>query len=247
MKPSPRKGSGTILVKNAFTHNLKNISPYFKSSALNIVTGVSGAGKSSLVFDTLSASINKKAKGCDAVTSDIEIKRIIKIDQSPIGRTPRSNPATYTGLFDLIRDLMARQELAQKRKYKKAASPLTIKRADVRPVRGREALALVCICWKMLKSYAKKCNGQRYNPETLQVKYKEKNIAEILELSVNQAIDFFQEEKKNSQHTGIPAKLGVGYLSLGQSSTKLSGGEAQRVKLASELHKIYRTQSVFAR
>jgi len=235
---SVRKGIGTITIKGGKKNNLKNINVEFKMGCFNVVSGVSGAGKSSLVHDVLGNTLrNNNNNTCDSISSTINISRIIEIDQSPIGRTPRSNPATYTDLFDHIRALFAKQPESTARGYKKGRFSFNNKGGRCEHCEGAGYLELGMHFLGNVDVVCEHCNGSRYNTETLDIKLNNLTISDVLDLSINEASNFFSDEPKITRILDQLIKLDVGYLKLGQSSTTLSGGEAQRVKLASELYK----------
>lgn len=202
-------------------NNLKDISINIRKSAINVVTGVPGSGKSSLVYSCIEAVPGK----------------VIRIDRSPIGRTPRSNPATYTGLADHIRDLFAKQETAIRKGYKKGRFSFNNKGGRCEKCEGAGKIQLGMHYMGKIDIVCDECDGLRFNDDTLEIKYKGKSIAGIYDLSINQASEFLGEEKKILDFLVVMQSLGLGYLKLGQSSTTLSGGEAQRIKLASALSK----------
>ena len=240
-----RLGNGKkVSVIEASENNLKNISVDFPLGVFNVVTGVSGSGKSSLVNEVLSKSIMKelrrvrikpgkvkKIKGLD------NIDKIVNIDQNPIGRTPRSNPATYTGVFDEIRDLFALSSEAKLRGYTKGRFSFNVSGGRCEKCRGDGVKKISMHFLPDVYVKCEECEGKRYNDETLQVTFKGKNIYDILEMTVEDAIVFFDSIHKIKHSLQILEDVGLGYIKLGQSSTTLSGGEAQRVKLASELQK----------
>jgi excinuclease ABC subunit A len=240
-----RSGSGKVLqIKGATVNNLQNVNASFKLSCLNVVCGVSGAGKSSLVEQTLVRSLRQKlyrAKEIPGKYDSIEgienINKIIDINQSPIGRTPRSNPATYTKLFDHIRALFAEQLLSKERNWKKNRFSFNVKDGRCEHCQGASVQEIGMHFLNNISVPCQHCNGKRFNAETLEVKFKDKSIYDILELSIQEAAEFFAEFKKISRILKALLDLGLGYVKLGQPSTTLSGGEAQRVKLASELAK----------
>ena len=233
-----RSDKGSIHIKAASKYNLKNIDVDFKLQAFNVVTGVSGAGKSTLVHQILIHHLKDKKSDCyRSISTDQEISRIIAIDQSPIGRTPRSNPATYTDLFDHIRDLFAKLPQAKERGYKKGRFSFNNKGGRCEACEGAGYIHLGMHFLGDVEIVCDHCQGKRYNEETLEITCHGKNIYEVLELSVTEARSFFEDETKITRILDQLIKLDVGYLKLGQPSTTLSGGEAQRVKLASELYK----------
>ncbi|HAF29613.1 MAG TPA: excinuclease ABC subunit A [Bacteroidales bacterium] len=231
-------------ISGASLHNLKNIDANFRLHALNVVTGVSGAGKSSLIFDVLGKYYEQILSGNPSqnnnfkeIYSDSKIHKLIEIDQSPIGRTPRSNPATYTKLFDLIRNLFANQEESKKQKWNQGHFSFNTKGGRCETCEGAGYIQTGMHFLSNVETICEACDGKRYDTETLQVKYRGKNISEVLEMEISDALGFFQDEPQINHYLSTLQKLGLGYLSLGQSATTLSGGEAQRLKLASELVK----------
>jgi len=246
IKTNSRPSIGIIQIKSAHKHNLKSIDITFKLQAFNVVSGVSGAGKSTLVHDILAKSLSKnKAQYCHSIQSDKAIQRIIEIDQSPIGRTPRSNPATYTDLFDHIRDLFGNIEESKKRGYKKGRFSFNNKGGRCEHCQGAGSIHLGMHFLGDVEIICEHCQGKRFNKETLEIEYKGKNIFEVLELSISEAAVFFQGEPKIIKILELLIKLDVGYLKLGQPSTTLSGGEAQRIKLASELYKTAKGHALY--
>jgi len=242
---SRRSGNGRFLkIINARENNLKNIDVIIPEGVLTVCTGVSGSGKSTLINEILSKEMHKRlyrAKvqpgKCDDIIGSNDFERIIDIDQSPIGRTPRSNPATYTGLFDHIRDVFASTVEAKMRGYTKGRFSFNVRGGRCERCQGD---GVICIEMHFLPDVyipCEECNGLRYNRETLEVKYRGKNIAEVLEMTVDEALPFFDRIPQIKNKLQTLQNVGLGYIKLGQSSTTLSGGEAQRVKLASELHK----------
>ncbi len=240
-----RKGNGRFIkVKGACEHNLQDIDVKFPLGKFIAVTGVSGSGKSTLVNSILKKAIaqklnrNSEKPGKHKSVEGIEnIERLIDIDQSPIGRTPRSNPATYTGVFDDIRDLFAKTNEAKIRGYKKGRFSFNIKGGRCEACSGDGIVKIEMHFLPDVYVPCEVCHGTRYNSETLEVHYKEKNIAEILNMTVNDAVDFFAPIPKVARKLQTIKDVGLGYVTLGQPATTLSGGEAQRMKLASELHK----------
>ncbi|GAA0378476.1 excinuclease ABC subunit UvrA [Paenibacillus motobuensis] len=240
-----RKPNGRWLeVKGAKENNLKNINVKFPIGVFTAVTGVSGSGKSTLVneilYKTLARDLNKarvrpgeyrEMKGLE------HIDKVVDIDQSPIGRTPRSNPATYTGVFDDIRDLYAQTNEAKIRGYKKGRFSFNIKGGRCEACRGDGIIKIEMHFLPDVYVPCEICKGKRYNRETLEVKYKNKSIAEVLEMTVEDATEFFQNIPKIHRKLQTLMDVGLGYINLGQPATTLSGGEAQRVKLASELYR----------
>lgn len=233
-----------LRIKNAHLHNLNNIDTQFKLHSLNVVTGVSGAGKSSLVFGCIGryfeSKFNSNSKNMillDSVISDSEIHKVIEIDQTPIGRTPRSNAATYTKLFDQIRKLYANQELAKKNKWGQGYFSFNTKGGRCDDCEGAGTIQTGMHFLNNVETVCESCGGTRYKSKTLQAQYKGKSIAEVLEMEISAALKFFSEEPKISHYLNVLNNLGLGYLSLGQPATSLSGGEAQRLKLATEIVK----------
>lgn len=241
-----------ISVKGARSNNLKNVDVDFPLSVMNVVTGVSGSGKSSLVnevlYKSLAKAINKskiKPGEHDEITGMDQIDKIIDIDQSPIGRTPRSNPATYTGVFDDIRDVFASTNEAKVRGYQKGRFSFNVKGGRCEACKGDGIIKIEMHFLPDVYVPCEVCHGKRYNRETLEVTYKGKNIADVLEMTVEDATQFFENIPKIKRKLQILVDVGLGYITLGQPATTLSGGEAQRVKLASELHKRATGRSIY--
>ena len=240
-----RKGNGLFIeVKGAKEHNLKNINVKFPLGKFNVVTGVSGSGKSTLVNDILVKSLmryvyqSKERPGLHKEILGIEnIDKVIEVSQDPIGRTPRSNPVTYTGVFDDIRDLFAQTNEAKMRGYDKGRFSFNVKGGRCEACQGDGLKKISMHFLPDVYVPCEQCEGKRYNEETLQVTYKDKNIYDVLEMTVEEALDFFDNLPKIRNKIQTLYDVGLGYIKLGQSATTLSGGEAQRVKLASELQK----------
>ena len=239
----PEKGK-CIEVVGATENNLKNISVKFPLGIFNCVTGVSGSGKSTLVNEILYKTIardlngaNEKPGKCKKVKGLDLIDKIINIDQSPIGRTPRSNPATYTGVFDEIRDIFAATNEAKLRGYTKSRFSFNVPGGRCEACKGDGVHKIEMHFLADVYVPCEVCKGKRYNYETLEVKYKDKNISDVLDMTVEEALEFFDKIPKIKQKMQTLYDVGLGYVKLGQPSTTLSGGEAQRVKLATELSK----------
>lgn len=239
----PSKGKA-IEVVNAEEHNLKNIDVKFPLSVFTCVTGVSGSGKSTLVNEILYKTIAKEINGsnekpgkCKEIKGLENIDKIINIDQSPIGRTPRSNPATYTGMFDIIRDLFSGTNEAKMRGYAKGRFSFNVEGGRCEACHGDGLIKIEMHFLPDIYVPCEICKGQRYNHETLEVKYKGKTIADVLDMTVEEALEFFKNIPRIKQKVQTLYDVGLGYIKLGQPSTTLSGGEAQRVKLATELSK----------
>lgn len=237
-----RKSTGFIKVVGAKENNLKNIDVKFPLGVLTCVTGVSGSGKSSLVNEILYKSLARKLNRariipgkCKGIEGIEQLDKVINIDQSPIGRTPRSNPATYTGMFDMIRDLFAATVDAKERGYKKGRFSFNVKGGRCEACSGDGILKVEMHFLPDVYVPCEVCGGKRYNRETLEVKYKGKNIYDVLEMTVEEAMDFFKNVPRVYNKVKTLYDVGLGYIKLGQPSTQLSGGEAQRIKLATEL------------
>ncbi|ASW44255.1 excinuclease ABC subunit UvrA [Clostridium isatidis] len=240
-----RKGNGNLIkIKGAKENNLKNINVSIPLGTLTTVTGVSGSGKSTLVNEILYKGLNRiinKSKNPVGDYKEIlgyeNIDKIIDIDQSPIGRTPRSNPATYTGVFDIIRDLFSTTTEAKMRGYSKGRFSFNVKGGRCEACSGDGIIKIEMQFLSDVYVPCEVCNGKRYNRETLEVKYKGKNIADVLNMTVEEALEFFENIPRIKNKLETLYDVGLGYIRLGQPSTQLSGGEAQRIKLAAELSK----------
>jgi len=240
-----REGNGkTLSLHGATGHNLKNLSVSFPLGKLIVVSGVSGSGKSSLITGTLYPILNKhffRAKATPLPFKKIEglehIDKVIEIDQSPIGRTPRSNPSTYTGVFSDIRTLFVQLPEAKIRGYKPGRFSFNVKGGRCETCQGAGLKVIEMNFLPDVQVPCETCHGKRYNRETLEVRYKGKSISDVLDMSINDAVDFFENVPSIYRKIKTLQDVGLGYITLGQSSTTLSGGEAQRVKLATELSK----------
>ena len=240
-----RKGNGkSIVIRGARGNNLKNIDVEFPLGKLIVVTGVSGSGKSTLINETLQPILSqhfyrslKKPMAYDSIEGLDNIDKVVNVDQSPLGRTPRSNPATYTGVFSDIRSLFVGLPEAQIRGYKPGRFSFNVKggRCEACGGNGYKTIEMNFLPDVMVPCEV--CQGKRYNRETLEVRYKGKSIADVLDMTINQAVEFFQAVPAILQKISALQQVGLGYIKLGQSSTTLSGGESQRVKLATELAK----------
>ena len=237
-----RKPTGYITIKGAREHNLKNIDVKIPLGIMTVVTGVSGSGKSSLIneilYKTLARDLNRARTipgDCDGIEGIDQLDKIIDIDQSPIGRTPRSNPATYTGVFDLIRDLFAATPDAKARGYSKGRFSFNVKGGRCEACGGDGIKKIEMHFLPDVYVPCEVCHGKRYNRETLEVKYKGKSIYDVLDMTVEEAVKFFEPVPSIFRKIKTLMDVGLGYIKLGQPSTELSGGEAQRIKLATEL------------
>ena len=240
-----RPGNGKVLkVIGAAENNLRHIDVEFPLGTFTVVTGVSGSGKSSLVnevlFKRLGAELMRmkvRPGKCDRIEGIEQLDKVVNIDQSPIGRTPRSNPATYTGLFNDIRDLFASTQEAKSRGYGQGRFSFNVRSGRCEACSGDGLLKIEMHFLPDIFVPCEVCKGRRYNRETLEVRYKGKNIADVLDMTVDEALDFFSALPKLKKRLQTLQDVGLGYVKLGQPSTELSGGEAQRVKLATELSK----------
>jgi excinuclease ABC subunit A len=244
--------NGYIEIKGARQNNLKNIDVKIPKGVLNVITGVSGSGKSSLVNECLYKGLSneiyrKKQKqgDFDSLTGIENFEKIINIDQSPIGRTPRSNPATYTGVFDNIRDIFAMTNEAKMRGYKKGRFSFKVKGGRCETGSGDGLIKIEMHFLPDVYVPCEVCHGKRYNTETLEVKYKGKNISDVLDMTIEESVSFFENIPKAYRKLKTLNDVGLGYLKIGQPATTLSGGEAQRVKLAKELHKRITDQTLY--
>ncbi len=247
-----RKPAGYLQIIGASQHNLRDIDVHVPLGVLTCVTGVSGSGKSTLVNDVLFKALSNRlhrgtARGAGlrqrsgthrAIKGLEQLDKIIAVDQSPIGRTPRSNPATYTGLFDVIRDLFSKTQDARARGYKPGRFSFNVKGGRCEVCKGDGQIKIEMHFLPDVYVPCEQCHGKRYNRETLEVRFKSRNIAEILDMPVSDALKFFEHIPKIRRRLETLDAVGLGYIRLGQPATTLSGGEAQRVKLATELSKI---------
>lgn len=240
-----RKCEGNyISIKGARENNLKNVSAKFPIGLFTCVTGVSGSGKSTLVNEILYKGIHKKLNNSKdnpgkhkEITGIENVDKVINIDQSPIGRTPRSNPATYTGVFDIIREVFSNTQEAKMRGYKPGRFSFNVKGGRCEACTGDGIIKIEMQFLSDVYVPCEVCKGKRYNRETLEVKYKGKNISDVLNMTVEEALDFFENIPRIKSKLQTLMDVGLSYIRLGQSSTQLSGGEAQRIKLAYELSK----------
>jgi excinuclease ABC subunit A len=240
-----RTPSGYIEIQGATEHNLRDIDVHVPLGVLTCVTGVSGSGKSTLVNDVLYKAVanklhraRKRPGAFRSIHGLDQLDKIIAVDQSPIGRTPRSNPATYTGLFDVIRDLFAKTQEARARGYKPGRFSFNVKGGRCEVCRGDGQIKIEMHFLPDVYVPCEQCHGKRYNRETLEVRFKGKSIADVLDMPVEEALEFFEHIPKIRRRLETLHAVGLGYVRLGQPATTLSGGEAQRVKLATELSKI---------
>ena len=240
-----REARGEIVVRGAHQHNLKGVDAAFQVGTFTAVTGVSGSGKSTLVNEILYRAVANRLHRArmrpgahDRIDGIEQVDKIINIDQSPIGRTPRSNPATYTGLFDHIRKLFAGTRESRARGYKPGRFSFNVKGGRCEVCRGDGQIKIEMHFLPDVYVPCEQCHGRRYNRETLEIRYKGKSIADVLEMSVGDALEFFEPVPKIARRLQTLHDVGLDYIRLGQPATQLSGGEAQRVKLATELSKV---------
>ncbi len=240
-----RQPSGALRVRGAREHNLKGVDVAIPLGVLCCVTGVSGSGKSTLVNETLHHAVANRLHAAklrpgahDGIDGLSQIDKIINIDQSPIGRTPRSNPATYTGVFDHIRQLFTQTQEARARGYKPGRFSFNVKGGRCEVCKGDGQIKIEMHFLPDVYVPCEQCHGKRYNRETLEVRFKGKNIADVLEMSVEEGVEFFENVPKIARRLRTLHDVGLDYIRLGQPATTLSGGEAQRIKLATELSKV---------
>ena len=240
-----RRPTGNLLIRGAREHNLKDVDVEIPLGVFCCVTGVSGSGKSTLVNETLHHAVANRLHQAklrpgshDGIDGIDQIDKIINIDQSPIGRTPRSNPATYTGLFDHIRQIFTQTQEARARGYKPGRFSFNVKGGRCEVCKGDGQIKIEMHFLPDVYVPCEQCHGKRYNRETLEVRFKGKSIADVLEMSVADAVEFFENVPKIARRLRTLNDVGLGYIRLGQPATTLSGGEAQRVKLATELSKV---------
>jgi excinuclease ABC subunit A len=243
LPPKRRKGSGKKLtVRGARANNLKDVTASIPLGTFTCITGVSGSGKSTFTIDTLYASAARQLNGARMLAGHHEkieglqhLDKVIDIDQSPIGRTPRSNPATYTGAFTQIRDWFAGLPESQARGYKPGRFSFNVKGGRCEACQGDGVLKIEMHFLPDVYVTCDVCHGARYNRETLEVKFRDKSIADVLDMTVEDAVEFFKAVPSIREKMAMLAEVGLGYVKVGQQATTLSGGEAQRVKLAKEL------------
>ena len=240
-----REGNGkSIVIRGAKGNNLKNVDVEFPLGKLIVVTGVSGSGKSTLINETLRPILSqhfyrslKKPMPYDSIEGIDNIDKVVNVDQSPIGRTPRSNPATYTGVFNDIRAMFVNLPEAKIRGYKPGRFSFNVKGGRCETCKGGGYRTIEMNFLPDVLVPCEECHGKRYNRETLEVRYKGKSIADVLDMTFNQAVEFFENVPNILQKLKTVKEVGLGYIKLGQPSTTLSGGECQRVKLSTELSK----------
>jgi excinuclease ABC subunit A len=240
-----RNRDGTVTIRGARQHNLNDLAVELPVGCFTAITGVSGSGKSTLMHEVLYKGLAREMNDntsvdpgeYDAIEGMDEIETVRLIDQSPIGRTPRSNPATYTNVFDFVRELFAETELAKQRGYEKGRFSFNVKGGRCEECGGQGTVKIDMNFLSDVHVPCEECDGARYNDETLDVTFKGKTIADVLGMSVDEAYDFFESHSQLRRRLKLLTDVGLGYMRLGQPSTTLSGGEAQRVKLAEELGK----------
>jgi excinuclease ABC subunit A len=247
-----RKPAGVLVVRGAREHNLKRVDVEIPLGVFCCVTGVSGSGKSTLVNETLHHAVANRLHQAklrpgahDGIDGLDQIDKIINIDQSPIGRTPRSNPATYTGLFDHIRQIFTQTQESRARGYKPGRFSFNVKGGRCEVCKGDGQIKIEMHFLPDVYVPCEQCHGKRYNRETLEVRFKGKNISDVLEMSVEEGVEFFENVPKIARRLRTLNDVGLGYIRLGQPATTLSGGEAQRVKLATELSKVATGETLY--
>jgi len=252
--PAKRRAAGRrqIILEGASQNNLKNIDIIIPTGVLTAVTGVSGSGKSTMVIETLykvmARRLNQHMGSMGKVrhVRDLgDIERVIMINQQPIGRTPRSNPVTYTGIFSFIRDLFTGLPEARMRGYKPGRFSFNVKGGRCEACEGNGLIKIEMHFLPDVYVTCDACGGKRFNADTLDIKYKDQSIADVLDMTVHQALDFFSNIPSIRSHLQLLADVGLGYIRLGQSATTLSGGEAQRIKLARELGKRVNSNTLY--
>jgi len=264
--PTPRDPAGWLKLSGVTRNNLVDLDMSFPLGVLTSVTGISGSGKSSLVSQVLvelmSAKLGNNISSDEEVEDDLQeevvatlggeitegsenLKRMVVVNQKPIGRTPRSNLATYTGLFDVVRKLFASTELAKSRKYSAGRFSFNVGKGRCPNCEGEGFVMVELLFLPSVYAPCPVCNGTRYNDETLEVTYDDKNIAQVLSMTVDEAAEFFEKEDRVSRPLKVLQEVGLGYLRLGQPATELSGGEAQRIKLAKELQRVNRGKTLY--
>jgi excinuclease ABC subunit A len=249
-----RQPKGKIKIKGGEIFNIKNMDVDVPLRTLNVITGVSGSGKSSLVYEIINKNLKNKfdrkystneVDNCKSFEIDGSVSRSILIDQSPIGRTPRSNPATYTGVWTFVRDLFAETEEARYRGWKPSRFSFNVKGGRCEACQGNGYVAVEMHFLPTVYVPCDICNGKRFMKETLEVKYKGKNIYDVLKMTIEEALNFFEDIPAVYDRLKTLDEVGLGYLELGQSATTLSGGEAQRVKIASELYRAHLQKTIY--
>jgi excinuclease ABC subunit A len=263
---TPRTPTGWLRLSGVTRNNLDDLDVSFPLGVFTAVTGVSGSGKSSLVSQTLvelvaehlghevevdveeGEELERTAPGevAGRISGGMEaITRLVQVDQKPIGRTPRSNLATYTGLFDFVRKLFASTKMARARRYDAGRFSFNVAKGRCETCEGEGFVCVELLFLASVYAPCPTCHGTRYNAKTLEVKYRDKNIAEVLGMTVDAAAAFFSAEPQVARSLGVLQEVGLGYLRLGQAATELSGGEAQRIKLATELQRIQRGTTLY--
>jgi excinuclease ABC subunit A len=249
-----REPKGKIMIRGGNVFNIKKMNADIALSCFNVITGVSGSGKSSLMYEILYKNLQGRLErrhrtaevyNCDTFTGSEYVSRVILIDQSPIGRTPRSNPATYTGAWQHIRDLFAASAEARARGWGPGRFSFNVKGGRCEACQGNGEIAVEMHFLPTVYVPCEICGGKRFMKETLEVKYKNKNVHDILEMTVEEALKFFEDIPAVSDRFETLGQVGLGYLKVGQSATTLSGGEAQRVKISSELYRAHLQKTIY--